>query len=531
MSMTPEEKDTNYENPIASETEEESTIFSAPVSHKDKKKGSNMLRNGIITIAILLCVALVASLLWVFVPKMEEDLTSSAVEVDTTPLWAVNDEDYASVTLTEKNGKIELFSVEVEGDSSTTKTDVLWHIKGVDNTLISTDKTQIVINALTTIEYLRKMEDKEADYGFESPSYKVELKGKKDAKDKTLLIGSQTADSTGVYLKIEGSDTVYLAETGFLNYLNINPLYFADTTGFPAFTKDENYKGEYFTDGALTKFDKIVVEGAALAEKLTFEPNTGVLDFGNYVITSPSHRYANTESVSGLYGAFTGGIEGVGVYSFTNNSSEQKLYGLNKPDFVATIYVDKETRTFKVKKQSDGYYALVGDGLKVILMVSADDLAFASYSLNNFYSNFMFIESLTEVDTITITDGSKTHNFKVITEATTTSDGETENKISSIKANGKVIDTQNFQNYYEHLLWLSAVEFNFIDTSKMTADVKITITHNNGTKNTVIEFYKKSDMRYQMEVNGEEMGVISSSSFKNIFKYAENVANGKTYNS
>lgn len=524
MSLQPEEKDTL-------QSEEESTIFSAPVAHKESKKGSNMVRNGLLTTVLLLCIACLAASLWIFVPKMEEDLTSSNPEIDTTPLWSLKTADLDAVTLTEGKNAIEFFSVEEETETSSDSSTKEWHIKGVDNTLISMDKTGIVINAITSLEYLKVMQDTSADYGFASPLFKVDIKAEDSAKDKLLLIGSKTADESGVYLKIDGEDTVYLAETDFLSYLNVNPLYFADTTGLPAFSKDSDYTGEYFTDGALTNFDRIVIEGTNLSEKMTLEKNTGILDFGSYIITSPTHRYANTENVSGIYGVFTNGLSGTGVYSFKATAEEQKVYGLNNPDFTATLYAGNESRTFKAKKQTDGSYALVGDGLRVILKVDAKNLPFATLASHEFYSNFLFIESLTEVSTITVTEGSSSHKFEVITETKENDEGEKENQIKNIKANGKEIDTKNFQNYYEYLLWLSSVEFNFIDTSNMTADTTIKITHNDGTKDTVIKYYKISDMRYQVEINGEKMGVISASSYKTIFKYADNVANGKNYSS
>ena len=530
MNQTPEEKDTSLSQ--APETDlEESTIFSAPVEHKDTKKGSRMLRNGLLTTLLLLFVIGLAAVIWIYVPKMEEEITSSASEIDTTPLWSINSSNLDSVTIIKGEEKIEFLSVEIESTTSDESVETEWQIKGEDNSLISEEKIQTVITSISYLEYLRTMEDKEANYGFKTPNYKIEIKSKDGTNDKSLLVGSKTADGSGVYLNIEGSDTVYLAETDFISYLKTDPLYFADTSGLPAFSKDSDYTGEYFTEGALTNFDKIVIEGTSLSEKLTFKKNTGILDFGSYIITSPTHRYANTESVSGLYNVFTSGISGTGVYSFKNTAAEQKLYGLNNPDFVATIYAGNETRTFKVKMQNDENYALVGDGLRVILKVSPDSLPFAIYNVNDFYSNFMFIESLTEVSTMTVTEGDKSHKFTVITEKVENDEGEKENQIKSIKANGKTVDTENFQNFYEKLLWISAVEFSFIDTSNMAADLTIHITHNDGTKDTVIKYYQKSDMRYQMEVNGEKMGVISSSSFKNIFKYADNVANEKPYNS
>lgn len=530
MSISPNEKDNNYEESVEIK-EEESTIFSAPVAHKESKKGSNMLRNGLIATALLLVIACLATSLWIFVPKMETDDTSSNAEIDTTPLWSLKASEVESVTLTEGKNTIEFLGVAEETETSSGSSTKQWHIKGADNTLISKDKTKIVINAIISLEYLKVMEKKDADYGFTSPAFKVDIKTENVAKDKLLLVGKTTADESGVYLKIEGEDTVYLAESDFLSSFNVNPLYFADTTGLPAFTKETDYTGEHFTEGALTDFDKIVIEGTSLAEKMTLEKNRGVLDFGTYIITSPTHRYAKTESVSGIYGIFANGLSGTGVYSFTSTAEEQKIYGLDTPDFTATIYAGNESRSFKIKKQTDGGYALVGDGLKVILKVDEASVPFVNYASHEFYSNFMFIESLTEVSTLKLTEGNSTIVFDIITESKENAEGETEKQIKAIKANGKEIDAKNFQSYYEYLLWLSAVEYNFIDTANLSADTTIEITHNDGTPDTVIKYYKVSDMRYQVEINGEKMGVISSSSYKTIFKYAENVANGKNYSS
>ena len=531
MSDSLNEKDNNKYEPTEEVKAEESTIFSAPVAHKESKKGSNMLRNATFAIVLLLCVACLATSLWIFVPKMEDDSNSSNAEIDTTPLWSLKATELESVTITKDKDKIEFVAVEKEGATSSGASSREWHIKRLDNTLISMDKTQSAVSTITLLEYLKEMEKTDADYGFDSRLFTIDVKNKEASKSKTLIVGAMTADARNVYIKTTDTDKVYLAETRAFEGLSVNALDFADTTGLPAFSKESDYNGEYFSDGAITGFEKIIVEGTALSEKLVFEQNKGVLDFGSYVITSPSHRYANTENVSGLYNVFRVGLAGSGVYSFSNTEAEQRIYGLDKPDFAATIYAGDDSRGFKVKMQTDGSYALVGDGLKVILKVSADSLAFATYNVNDFYSNFMFIESLTEAKTITITEGNKSHKFDIITEQVENAEGEKENKINSIKANGKVIDTKKFQDYYEHLLWISAVEFNFIDTSNREADLTIHITHNDGTKDTVIKYYQKSDMRYQLEVNEEKMGVISSSNFKNIFSYAENVANNKNYSS
>lgn len=534
MSSYPEEKDTRQEEQPESEllNQEESTVFSDPLAHEEAKKGSKKLIHACLAIGLLSVVVAVATLIWAFVPKMDDSSsTSSQDEITEKPLWSLDSDKFSTITLKQKNEIIELYSVEAKQESSDEETKRQWLIKDADTSLISSAKTEGMVSAFCLIDYLRTMENPNADYGFDSPEFVVELIGL-DAKDsKTLTVGSATADSSARYVKTSDTDKVYLVTAEYFETYSTNLLDFADTTGLPPLSKDSDYNGEYYTNGVLDSFSKLVISGSALSQKLTIEPNRGEINFGLYVITSPQQRYANSDNVDLVFKVFANGLSGDGVYSFKNTAAEQKRFGLAEPDFTATLYADKDSASFKAKLQNDGNYAVVGDGMKVILKVPKDSLSFATLGDASFYSNFLFIESLSEIDTFKIESGNKSNSFSIETEITTNENGSTEKNVSGVKANGKEIDLKNFQDFYEHFLWIPAVEFNFIDTSSRKADTVINITHNDGTKDTVIKYFMISDMRYQMEVNGEEIGVISSSSYNNILRYVENVANGKAYNS
>lgn len=542
MSLYPDENNSFEEekdkSPELNQETEESTIFSAPAQHKDARKGSNMIRNSILAIVILAVVVSTALSVWIYVPKPDDSVeTSSSSKVDESPLWELNSDNFSTISLTKGEDSLVFYSKEVETTSSQEDTSSEeaakkeWLIKDVDNSLISTLRTGDFVFAVCFIEYIKVMEDPNADYGFNSPSYVVKLDGVNPADSKVLTVGASTADASSMYVKTSDSDSVYLVNSKSFDLFSTDPLNFADTSGLPPLSKDPDYKGEYFSQGALQTFDKIVVKSSSLSSSITITPNRGETSFGLYMITSPGKRYAHTDNVTLLFNIFANGLSGTGVYSFDNAAKEQRRFGLANPDFEATIYVDKDVRSFKAKLQTDGNYAVVGDGLDVILKVEPKNLSVATFGDVSFYSNFLFIESLTEIDTIKFSQGSLNHTFSVTPEFSTNAAGGEEKNIKNIKINGKEIDTKNFQDFYENLLWIAAVEFNFIDTSSLKADATIHITHNDGTKDTLIKYFKVSDMRYQMEVNGEKMGIISSSSFKNIFRHADNVANGKAYNS
>ena len=524
-----DEKDTDAE---LNEEIAESTIFSAPAEHEYARKGSKMLRNSLIATIILSIVVSAALSIWVYVPKLNDGSgTSSSSKIEESPLWELNSKKFSAITLTKGNDSLVLYPQDTEPTSSEQQAERQWFIKDVDNSLISTLSTDSLVSDICFIDYIKVMENPDADYGFASPSYVVKLEGTNPADSKTLTVGSSTADSSGVYVKTSDSSTVYLVNSDSFSAFSTDVLNFADTSGIPPFAKDSDYTGEYFSSGVLQKFDKLIVSSKALSNDITLVCNEGESSFGAFVITSPSKRYANTDNVNTLFNLFKNGLSGTAVLSFDNSHKEQQRFGLNNPDFTATMYVDKDVRSFKAKLQGDGSYAVVGDEMDVILKVSADSLAVARFADVNFYSNFLFIESLTEIDTIKFNEGSLSHTFSVTPKYSTNAEGGEEKNVGSIKANGKTIDTANFQDFYENMLWVSAVEFNFINTSALKPDATIYITHNDGTKDTEIKYFKVSDMRYQMEVNGEKMGIISSSSFKSIFRHADNVANGKPYNS
>ena len=86
------------------------------------------------------------------------------------------------------------------------------------------------------------------------------------------------------------------------------------------------------------------------------------------------------------------------------------------------------------------------------------------------------------------------------------------------------------QNYYQYLVGIKAQSYEEHDTKGMTPDTVLTLTHKGGKSGTTVKYYKITNARYQVEVNGVKMGLISSSEHTRIMKYALNVAEDKEYN-
>ena len=123
--------------------------------------------------------------------------------------------------------------------------------------------------------------------------------------------------------------------------------------------------------------------------------------------------------------------------------------------------------------------------------------------------------------------GGESIKFDVFTEYSEDNDSE---NLTAVKVDGKEVTLKNFQNYYQFLLGISAVSYDIADISGLTPETVLTVSHKDGTPDTVIEYYKASASRYAVTVDGVQMGFISSSNHGYVMKYAKNVVEGKTYN-
>ena len=90
---------------------------------------------------------------------------------------------------------------------------------------------------------------------------------------------------------------------------------------------------------------------------------------------------------------------------------------------------------------------------------------------------------------------------------------------------GKKIETQNFQNFYQHLV----VECNEKTLDKMSGAAVLTVKASRASgEATVMKFIKASDRRYYVEVDSAPIGLISATKMDNILNYLAAAAENKS---
>lgn len=540
-----EEQISAQEENISAETSDEvfSTVFADPTAHKrtapEKKKGY-LLK----ALAGVLAVAVLGTGTWAvvkFIPEKDETYESPYHE--DTAIKEIKSDDIKTVDITNANGTVNFYSITEEVEttdetSSTVTAEVInWYIEGIDKTYTSASDIATFIGQVGSIEVVREIASGDADFGLDKPTATVRVVCK-DGTDFTLTIGAATPDNSGAYYgKFSDSDKFYIITSGYCEeVMGVTALQFDDTIGTPVFEVPEDAEGYTSDEGTLAYFDTLTVKSASFDETLVFGTNNDeeLSNMLSYVVTSPSTRIA--ENCQYIVSIFGNGMTTSGAYSFDVSSESLKKFGLDNPDFEATLDIKGKTMTYRFKAQDDGYCAVFADGAKVISKVSlTTDLSGGSetgavllsdllaYKITDFYASWITLYNIADIANLKITANGTVYSFDIAENSDTSAEDA-----YIIKLNGKEIDCQSFQYLYQYLVSLSCSDFT---VEKLSAEPEISFEFdfdNEKIANTVVEFTRVGASRYQYSIDGIDMGKTTSAQMSKFVKYLEKIATGET---
>lgn len=537
MSDFPENKANESEEPAESsvtqaepETSEEfSTVFSDPTEHR-KISGGGKKRRLRAIIASVTAVALLAGgtvAVVKLIPEKEEEDPGNTFE--TIKVLELDSDDFKTVNITNKNGSFKLYS-EAEkpedssssSDTSSTEPIINWYLDGYAKDVINSYMVSSIADSAANIEASREITAKTAEEcGFNSPAVRADVVTN-DGAEYSVLIGADSPDNTGVYLKLSTDDKIYLVESSVKESFEFDALSLAATDSAPGITVTddmEKYKGE---DGTLTTFDTITVKGKNFPETVVLAPNTDetLSQYAAFMTTAPTKRIA--DKVDSLFAIFKSGTSVSGAYSFDTSAAGQKKLGLDKPDFEATMKAGPQTYTYRFKQQEDGGYAVWFTGCKLIGKVDGSSLEFLTYETSDFYASWVCLQNINELSNFTIKTPEKTYSFGIVYD-----DSEDAEEDYVITYNGKKLVADYFKNFYQHVISLSCSDYN-IESTSGEPDVSIIFTYSDTSKKpTAVEFRKVSETRYQYRIDGIDMGKVTATSLSKILREVEKVAAGE----
>lgn len=529
MSDFPGKENSQQENPLSESVaeikEETSTVFSDPAEHKKTavKQKKRLLP---IIIAAVLAVAVLAGGTFAvikLIPEREEDSNPS---VEAVKLIDESPNDFKSVTVTNENGTFKLYSVEetVEGDTSSgSETEIKWYLDGYDKELINTSLASYTVDYASSVEVIKEITAKTAaECGLENPVAKVDIV-KNDGTEFSLLIGGDSPDNTGTYVKLSTSDKIYIAESEIKENFVFDAVSFASNDKVEGIAITDDIRNYADDNGLLVTFDAITLSGKNLSEEVIITPNTDDTfgEYAAYMTVAPTKRIA--DNVSDIFSVFKNGVSVTGAYSFDTSASALKKFGLDDPDLTAKIKVGSLTKTYIFKLQEDGDYAVWYDGSKLIKKVLAANLSFVDYKVTDYYASWVCLQELSDLSNFTVKTTDKTYSFDIAYD-----DSDEAEESFVITYEGKNVVVKDFKSFYEECVKLACTDFT-VDKLNTAPEVSLIFTYaDTSYEKTTVDFRKASETKYQYNIDGVDMGKLNSSSINKILKMAEKVANGES---
>lgn len=528
MSDFPEKENIEETTEPTLTPEEGSTVFSDPTEHKKTavKQKKRLLPK---VIAAVLAVGVLAGgtvAVIKLIPEREEDTSTPSIE--TISVLDMKSDDFKSVTVTNENGTFKLYSVEEtetsdSSDTSSSEPTVNWYLDGYDREVIDSSAAGSIAGYAASLEAVREVTSKSAaECGLENPTVKADVV-KNDGSEFSILVGSESPDNTGTYVKLSTEGKIYITETDLKGNFTFDALSLAETGSVPGIIVTDDMKDYKGDDGALSSFDTITITGKNYPEKVVLAPNTdeNLSAYAAYMTVSPTKRIA--DNVDGIFGLFQNGVSASGAYSFDTSASAQKKLGFDNPDLTATIKVGSATQTYSFKQQEDGDYAVWYDGAKLIKKVSASSLSFIDYKVNDYYASWVCLQSINELSNFTVKTPDKTYSFDIVYD-----DSEDAEETYVITYEGTKLVAENFQNFYQECISLSCSDYT-IDKVITEPAMSFVFTYSDTSREkTAVEFKKAGETKYQYSIDGIDMGKINSSSLNKILRQVEKVANGES---
>lgn len=515
-----------------------STIFTKPqpvqAKKPSKKGGTHMVRN-IVAALVVLCVLAGAVLsIYFLVPVPEEEDAASANSSTTIQLVSMSSSDITRIDLANDSGAYAVYPTEDESASSSSTgssdTDNLtWHIEGVSDDYIDTYSVGVFADNVAGVQAIRLIgEDTDlAAYGLDTPRITVTVTAKDEADSFVLCFGDDAPNGDGTYLKLENSSQIYLTTTYVRDLFNRDKTEFTNVNMVLSVTQTEDNSSYFDEDGALASFDRITISGRNHEQAMEFVPNPYAdTSLVPYLMTAPVSQNVMGDVFDDVFHIISNGLTADGGFAFNPTAEQLASYGLDDPGTVIYFKVGSAELTLQIGNATeDGYYPVLVDDRPVIYKVATSVLPFVDYGPEGYFSSVLFMDDITSVKWLEMKtpDSDHVYNF---THGTDENDAAT----LDVTCDDKVINTDDFRNFYQYILRCPASDFTLEPAAQGVEPALVITVHymDDARPELVLTFTPSSDRRYHITVNGSPLGYAAVNTVDQLISYDQSLYAGES---
>ena len=503
-------------NPNNVENEEiQSTIFSDPAHFNDTQKTEKRPKKRLLIRALSAVLAVgilagVTAICFKYIPEISNEVPQKETITVTSTAEAAT----KSVTFTNKNGTVKLNATLSEENGEST---VVWDVDGVDKEFISSDSISSFVSKAINLTALQKLAQNDGDFGFSSPAATLSVSA--DSGEYTVYVGKSAPADLGYYCKTTlDSENIFIIDGATAQtFIDAADTDFATTIGMNSVKDDKN--ADCFAEEEIIDFDYIAISGKKHAEpfKIVLQEDEAVNAYFAFKMVKPVTRICDNTAPQAILSVFAKGFSCDGAYAYSADKATLKKYGLDNPDYVVEFSINGVVHTLKFSQVDNDYAAFIDGKTNMVKKISLSAISYASAKIESYYSTFVTLENLGGLKQMKVKTDMGTFVFDI--KYTEGADEDFE-----ISYNGKKIDVDKFKTYYGSLIGMTPISF---ETQKLSiSDVTITFVHSSDIGDTVLEFKKCGELRYQSEIDGVPTGQITSTALETFISDTVKIANG-----
>ena len=379
---------------------------------------------------------------------------------------------------------------------------------------IANDVAQLTFNSVA--DYKGK---NTGDFGFKKPRAKVTTTYTDDTTS-TIYVGDDAPGQAGTYIMFGDSDIVYLASTDSVDGLLYSVLNLVTLS-----------VNEAAQDTANTAFETLTLSGSAFDSTIELRDNDDEAINSSFIMVKPEKMFVSEVEASNILGGIRG-LFADEAMCVNPSSAQLAEYGLSSPYMSLKATYPDMTVNIRASAPVDGYAYIIADS-NIIYKMNEAKLPWLYTNMKKLVPDVVIDPSYTAISGITVKDESGTYDLDVvtITETVDTTEGNTEEvQVTTAKYGDKVLDSDNFQVFYQNICSMTnagATNDNLSGKPALTVE----ISYSTGRATDVIEIYPTGNSKYIATLNGQTTCLVYKSYCKNFSQCVQDLIKDRTVSS
>lgn len=437
----------------------------------------------------------------------EKDVNGNIIVAGIEELISHVPADIKSVKVTNEHGSFELLSetptevaTDANGEETTVTGTTVYTLIGFEDAPLASGQPDAVANdaaAVTTTNIVDITGANPEEYGLTEPRATAEITFN-NGNERTITVGNEAPGSTGVYIKVNGDDAIYLVAVDSVDAFLYKATALLDTTVTPASSED-----------AGTTPNKATISGSNFADTLEFVPNDDeTVSSAYYKMTAPTTGFANVSNASSVLDSLRS-VTADEVLAYAPSKDELKAEGVDLDAPYAELNAEFSDATVHLYASApydqDGtsMVKVYNPDTKMLYALADTKVSWVTTSYENMRYEYVIKPDMDYIKNIEIKAGDKTYSFDIAKENKTDDEGN-ETISTTVKCGDTTIDSSKFETFFINL---ESPTVNSIKSGNVsgTADLTVKITYNNDKEAETFTFYKGDTGKYNFSDNGKTL--------------------------